>query len=256
MSDQPLVPEFVYPWDIDVKSPRWQWATSFVSTRPYYDRRVWTAPRHGALSDQVRKFLPCLFGSRNFVLCFSKSPVYMRDFYNYLSATWALTTGDRFEIADIQSLIDAIFDRDNAAREMLETIDLLLLPYGDKDHVGLHKARGTLSNILMRRKAAGLATITDLYVTQQPSGKRWYLEEAQKVRDVFGRMAFELFYGDNAKYVYVTAPKRVQKGVNDERAGNPARSDGRGRGDHQVLHRSSSRHQGARDRTVHPEKSS
>lgn len=197
----------VLPWEIDPKASKWQWAVGFVSTRSLYDRRVWREPSDDLVASQVEKMIHFLRGSRNWVLCFSSSPSYMRRLYQYVLAAWACTTGDRAEVVDIQDLITLIFERDDERKEAVERADLLILPYASPDQVGLQAARGSISNLLMRRKAANLPTITDVFTRDRPKGKAWYINESKAVADVFGQLAYDLFNGDSTKFVYVSVPK-------------------------------------------------
>lgn len=198
----------VLPWEIDPKASKWQWAVGFVSTRRFYDRNVWRDPCDEDISTQVEKMVNFLRGSRNWVLCFSNSPSYMRKLYQYVLAAWACTTGDRAEVADIQDLISIVFDRDEERREAVECANLLILPYSAPSQVGLQAARGTISNLLMRRKAANLPTVTDIFTVDRPKGKSWYINESKAVVDTFGQLAYDLFNGDSTKFVYVSVPRR------------------------------------------------
>lgn len=197
----------ILPWEIDPKASKWQWAVGFVSTRSLYDRRVWREPTDDLVASQIEKMVHFLRGSRNWVLCFSSSPSYMRRLYQYVLASWACTTGDRAEVVDIQDLISIIFERNEERREAVECANLLILPYASPDQVGLQAARGSISNLLMRRKAANLPTITDVFIRDRPKGKAWYINESKAVADVFGQLAYDLFNGDSTKFVYVSVPR-------------------------------------------------
>lgn len=202
-----LIPETVLPWEIDLTLAKWGWSTTFISSRAYYDRHVWQHPEQIKIVDQVMNLVPYFYGTRNFILCFSTDPVYVRKLYHYLAAAWALTTNSRVEIADIQELIEVMFGDDEARKEAIWQADLLFLPYAAKDHPGISKVRGAISNMLLRRKAAGLPTVTDLYIKRKPRDKMDLVNYAKRLVDTFGDVAFDLFWGDAAKYVYINTPK-------------------------------------------------
>jgi hypothetical protein len=206
--------EVVLPWDIDRRAEKWLWPVNYIATRSIYDRSVWREPDDARLEDQVTKMLAFLQGTRNFVLCFCNSPIYMRSLYQYIAAAWALTTFTRSEIADIQTILSAAFEADSPKWEAIEEADLLILPYADSSHIGLKKVRGHVSNMLLRRRALNKPTITDLWVADKPPIKggtihrSWYLKYAPGIKDLFGELAFDMFYGDRAKHVYVSTAKK------------------------------------------------
>lgn len=239
-----LIPETVLPWKIDLSLPKWGWSTTFISSRVYYDRRVWKSPLSvgeakaeveenkrweeekkkdpnarrrdpivSAMEGQIKSLIPYLYGSRNFVLFFSTNPVYIRKLYQYMAAAWVLSTNKRVEIADIQELIEVMFGDDEGRKEAIWQADLLFLPYPAKDHPGITKIRGAISNMLIRRKTAGLPTVTDLYVKRKPKEKPALITQAKRLMDTFGDMAFDLFRGDSAKHVYVNTPKESETAI-------------------------------------------
>lgn len=206
--------EVVLPWEVDKRSDKWLWPVNYIATRSIYDKTVWTDPNDDRIEDQVAKLLSFLQGSRNFVLCFCESPIYMRKLYQYVAAAWALTTFTRSEIADIQTVLSAAFEPDSPKWEAIEEADLLILPYADPSHLGLRKVKGHVSNMLLRRRSQNKATLTDLWVADAPKIKNgiihrsWYLNHAPAIKDLFGELAFDIFYGDRAKHVYVSTDKK------------------------------------------------
>lgn len=204
------LPEAVFPWDIEQDNERWAWAVNYLYGCGFYKKGMWKKPKHIKTVDQLSKLLLWLRGPRNFILCFSPSPVYMRELYLYVAASWALTTGGRSEVCDVQDLIDAVFNRDSGRMESIEKSDLLLLPSTtEKDYVGLKSARGTILNMLLRRKTIGLPTVTDLYVTgKHKNVEPWYTRNAKRIKDIYGELAYDMFYGESAKYVYVAMPNK------------------------------------------------
>ena len=78
--------EMVFPWDIDQQALKYAWPVSFIKNRRM-PTLVWEAPADRTL-DQAVKLLRFLQGSRNWVVCFSMSPSYMRTLYTYVEALW------------------------------------------------------------------------------------------------------------------------------------------------------------------------
>lgn len=208
------IDEIILPWNIDRRADKWLWPVNYIATRSVYDRSVWSDPDDSRLEDQVSKILSFLQGSRNFVLCFCDSPIYMRKLYQYIAAAWALTTFTRSEIADIQTILSSAFEADSEKWEAIEEADLLILPYADSAHIGLKKVRGHISNMLLRRRSLNKPTLTDLWVAEKPPVKggtihqSWYLRHAAGIKDLFGELAFDMFYGEKAKHVYVSNPNK------------------------------------------------
>lgn len=225
-----IFPDIIYPWTLvkspkelgkvdvqldeeDVKgptitSPKWQWAIDYITSRPLYSKKVWEEPSD-TIKTQVSKFIPWFFGSRNFVLCFSTSPTHMRKLYSYILATWALTTQTRAEVADMTELISSTFERDSDRFEAIWKAELLILPYADSFQVGLKNVRGTLGNMLIRRRSANLPTITDVLLTKSGASKEAQAKLAMSLKDLYGNLAYDIFSGENAKWVNVSVPKEL-----------------------------------------------
>jgi hypothetical protein len=213
MNEQAVIDQeaIVLPWEVDKTADKWLWPVNYIATRSFYDRKIWKEPKDKRLDNQVLRLMEWLQGPRNFIMCFCSSPRYMRDLYQYLLASWALTTSTRSEIADIQTLMSAVFEPNSPKWEAIEEADLLIIPYADKSHVGLKKIRGHLSNMLLRRRSLNKPTITDIWVSENPPFKNgeihrsWYGSHAIVIKDILGELASDLFEGDNSKYVYVSS---------------------------------------------------
>ena len=201
------------PWNVDKSADKWMWPVNYIATRELYDSRIWTKPHNSSIDYQIVMLVQWLRGPRNFILCFTESPNYMRKIYKYLAASWALTMFTRSEIADIQTIMSAVFDSNSSKWESIEEADLLILPYIDKSHMGLQKARGNISNMLLRRRSLNKPTIMDILVTKKPIirdgniSEKWFLDNAVVIKDIFGEAAFDLFYGKISKHVYVSVLK-------------------------------------------------
>jgi hypothetical protein len=203
--------EIVYPWVIDALADRWLWPVSYINSRGFCDRSVWKSPKIPKMESQIHNLMKFILGPRKFVLCYCRSPVHMRTLYNYVAASWSLTTMSRSEVVDVQDLLNAIFGGDDDRLEAIEEADLLMLPYVDGAHIGLKKARGHIANMLVRRKVRKKPTITDIWVPRPPKivddkvNREWYISQASRLKDAFGDMIFDLFFGDQAKHVFVSS---------------------------------------------------
>jgi hypothetical protein len=207
-----IAPEPIMPWDIDTSSEKWLWAVNYITTRSFYKGSVWGAPKEQKTADQIKRIVQWSLGTRNFILCFSPSPLYMRKLYMYVTASWTLTTGGRAEIADIDDLQNIMYDKFKhpEKREALQEADLLCLPYAERGHSGLNSIRGSVSNMLMKRRTLNKSTIVDLFVGKRPVvlNEDWFIPNSKRIIDNFGELAYDLFYGENAKYAYVSVPER------------------------------------------------
>jgi hypothetical protein len=191
-----------FPWDVDESSPAFFNLSSTVAMLGLPES-VWRRPSSKIAVDQIESLMKFLTGPRSWVLCFCSSPSYLRELYIWLSAAWVCTTGSRVCIADVDYLIDAILHSEEK-RDTIEHSDLLILPYIDPSHSFLPRLKGAIASILQRRKIRRLPTITDLFIKNSAQLEKTFLEESERLSDVFGDIVSELFSGTNAKYISVS----------------------------------------------------
>jgi len=191
--------EMVFPWDIDQQALKYAWPVSLIKNRRM-PTRVWEAPADRTL-DQAVKLLRFLQGSRNWVVCFSMSPSYMRTLYTYVEALWVLNTGTPFEEVDIKDILMMFQQKsveDEREEQVIET-GLLVLPYTDAVNISVQRAGSMfLSSVLMKRKVQRRATITDIFVSK-PVDKEMARKEMRKLSDVYGTSVVDLFSGEECQ---------------------------------------------------------
>jgi hypothetical protein len=213
--------ELVYPWDLKKRLPadpegeqfeeviadKWVWHMGFLTSKNAPDY-IWEEPESSKVKNQIKCLTEYALGSRRWVICLCESSAYMRSLYPYVMATYVLTTSDRAIIADVDDLIVATDDHTGVMRDTIEYSNLLLIPYADPNNSLLKYRRGTITNIMQRRKANKRATVVDLYINDlRGVNAKGRFKHCLKLVDSFGQPVFELFTGDEAKHVVVKPPR-------------------------------------------------
>ena len=198
--------EVIFPWDIDIQSDKWRWAAGYI-TSSNFPVQVFKEPVDKTVRNQVERLVEWATGTRSWIVCFSESPSYMRELYQYVAASWICTTDSRARMFDVDSLIEGISDPDGVMRDTIEHVDLLIVPYCDPTHHQLRYKRGPIASVLQRRKYNNLSTITDIFVKNIKFNSKQLQEYSKLLIDSYGDVAYELFTGDRSKYVGVNLPK-------------------------------------------------
>lgn len=197
--------ELVVPWEIDTDAYKWQWAVQYMNNKGI-PHSVWKPPADPKTDEQVRKLYGWLSSSRNWIVCFSTSPSYMRSLYYYVAAMWACNTTQGYEELETRDIPRVAFDKDSDREESIRHSPLLFLPYGEVSHSSAAKAGSALaSSILIKRKLARKPLIADIFVTQKV-GESEYLKQGKRMIDVYGNIALDLFIGEHIKNVWVSVP--------------------------------------------------
>lgn len=196
----------VQSWEIDCNADRWKWGYGFLCLRGFeLTSTVYFEPKSDRLKQQIERLVEWSLGSRNWIICISESTTYVRRLFDYVLACYVFTTDDRAIAVDVDDLIVAADDPEGEKRDIIEHADLLLINYCDPNNPQLKWKRGSIVNILHRRKHRGLATMFNLFVREIPrkmdSSKA--IEMTKGVADVFGETAFELFTDANSKRVVI-----------------------------------------------------
>lgn len=210
----------VLPWTVNPRSSDWSWAYSYLTDKGF-PKKIWTHPGGSILDKDGRPVNPknkrfsegveaqisylCRFlqGSRNWVVCSSQDALYMRFLYYYLAGAWVCSTKRGVEIFDFIRLGDAVLNKDNEnEKSLLEHTDLLIIPYGDSSSPGIRFAKGSILNLLIRRKEAGRPTIVDVLIRKNTDKEIG--DAIMRLDDAFGSGASTtLFNTDTAKRVSV-----------------------------------------------------
>lgn len=210
--------EVIFPWAIERQAEKWQWAIGFFNVKGI-SATVWSVPKNSKVVNQIEKLTLWTLGSRNFILCMSESPSYMRSLYPYVFSTFVCTTGERAEIADIADILEAVDNPDGEKMDAIEYADLLIVPYCDPDNRELKFRRGAVANLFQRRKQRGRSTITDLFIERMTFKPESYEQYSRNLIHSFGPVVKELFQGDHAKMVGVSLPaKEATYGRQEQRA--------------------------------------
>ncbi len=197
--------ELIFPWNIDVDAYKWQWAVQYISNRGI-PATVWRPPADPRTDEQVVKLYGWLQSSRNWVVCFSSSPSYMRSLYYYLAATWACNMSQGYEELETRDIPRIAFEKDSDKEESIKDTPLLFLPYGEIGHASAAKAGSILaSSILIKRKLSRRPLIADIFVTEKVTETE-YLRYSKRMIDVYGNLALDLFIGEHVKNVWVSVP--------------------------------------------------
>ena len=190
--------EIILPWEIDRRATKWQWGLNYLLSKdvPGY---IWTQPGDSKEIDRIVYLMKALKANRNWIVCLTQDPAYMRTIYMYLVATWVLTTGTYYEEAVLAS---GVFSRDVEKEQGYIDTGLLVLPYFE--YVKPLQSIGAVftSSVLARRKVQRRPTITDLHVDKRVKDGR-YQDVLRQLIDIYGTMSFNLFTGDRAKCVYM-----------------------------------------------------
>lgn len=192
--------EISYPWSIDTKADKSLWPTMYLAEKQM-PKFVWDTEPDPKSIARIESLVRYASGARNWVVCASHSPTAIRELYCYIAATWVYTTGLRYQIMDIPDLIRAAFDSEDGLT-LMEEADLLILPYGDASHPGLQKARGSICNVLQRRKFNRMPTILDVFTPKVPVDLAAFTRQVQgPLVDRFGELSTDLFSGETCRYV-------------------------------------------------------
>lgn len=206
--------EVIHPYDIGKSPEKWGWAIGYLGMRGFdIHSFVYKTPE----DDRVKKQIDCLtkwaYGSRNWLVCLCESPSYMRTLFAYVMSSYVFTTGNRAIMCDVDDLLEAVEDLQGDKRDIIEHADLLLISYADPSNQHLKWRKGSIANILQRRKFRRLSTFMDIFVPSIPKSidevERFNLSKA--IVDSFGESVFELFTGDSAKNVVVRHMKENKK---------------------------------------------
>lgn len=197
-----MMTERIYPWTLvpldTGENLNLAWAVSYIRERKVSDF-IWDHIPDALTLSRIDKLIHSLTGNRNWIVCLSSSPSYMRILYMYLVSVWSLNTGKRFRIADLVELVSASMD--GTLIEEYETADLLIIPYGDPNMPGIQKVRGSVYTLLQRRKVQELPTLVEVYVADPPKDQDSVLSNMGFLVDLFGELATDLFSGAHVKYV-------------------------------------------------------
>jgi len=202
--------ELILPWEINREAIKWNWAVNYLRSRSM-PSIIWKRPGNAETEEKIKKLFLFLFTTRNWVLCFCKSPSYMRMLYSYLEAMWVIQTNTFFEEIEVGDLFSIAYGKDPEKEDSLKTSSLLVMPYGQVPYSGVEQAGSSVaSSILIKRKIERKPLIADLLVSTSCK-----LEDCQtEVRnmiDLYGELAVDLFFGSHVKYVYVDVPKVKDK---------------------------------------------
>ena len=196
----------VTSWEVDPRADKWKWGHGFLSMRGFESGSViYLEPKKERVKNQIERLVEWSLGSRNWIVCISESTTYVRRLFDYVLACYVFTTEDRAISVDVDDLIIAANDPEGEKRDIIEHANLLLINYCDPNNPQLGWRRGSIVNILHRRKHKGLATMFNLFVREIPkkmdSSKA--LELTRGIVDVFGGTAYELFTDKNSKRVVI-----------------------------------------------------
>lgn len=225
----PMAEHIKFPWSINQDSDEWLWSMSYIRRRYMYCEEIWKAPDK-LRQIQIKGIVSYLLGSRNFALCLSVSPTYMRSLYPYIMASWVLTTKTRAEIAEISMIVSHIFDKNLDRLEAIEKADLLIIPYCEPNQAGLNHTRSQISNIIMTRKAQKKATLIDTWISGKHANPKnkddlaSIVKKTNVIQDLFGDLVFDMYRsGVGIKYIKITVDKEKEI-VYDQLCKNRGRS--------------------------------
>jgi len=203
-------------WEVDFNAERWKWGIGFLSLRGFHtDAFVYQEPDSERLRKQVECLVEWSMGSRNWIVCISKSSVYIRLLFDFVLASYVFSTGKRAIAVDVDDLIHAVDNPDGEKRDIIEFAELLLVNYCDPNNPQLRWRKGAIANVLHRRKYNRYATMFNLFVREilERMDSNRAIDLTKGIVDVFGDTAYELFTDINSKRVVV----RDDGGNNGER---------------------------------------
>jgi hypothetical protein len=133
-------------------------------------------------------------------------------------ASYVFTTNGRAIAVDVDDLTSAVDEPDGYLRDIIEHADLLLVNYCDPDNPQLKWKKGSIANILQRRKYNKLATVVNVFVRNIPSkmDRLRALKLSESVIEMFGETSYELFTTQDSKRVVIRVDEEVK---NHENAG-------------------------------------
>jgi hypothetical protein len=197
--------DVIFPWEADMDNPEAIWADGCLSTREF---AVLSKDKSDPLKvERARKITEHLVAKKHWAVCLCKTPYYMRTMYPLIAGAWIHTMCDTADIVDVSEIIDGVFSYGTEAKTdftdtILET-GLLIIPYIDPEHMGMKKAKGVISNLLMKRKLRGKPVVTEVCVTKKPTNTKEFASEVKRLKDVFGGSALSLFTDRKTKYFVV-----------------------------------------------------
>ena len=200
------------PWNVDRTADRFRWGVG------YLEQRLLPPEVYGRPDDRLAKQVECIvewsLGSRNWIVCICDSTSYMRVLFGYVLASYVFTTGERAIAVDVDDLTNAVDEPEGEKRDIIEHADLLLINYCDPANPQLKWKRGSIANILQRRKYNRLSTIVNVFVRNIPekmdSTKALKLSEA--IIEMFGETSYELFISQDSKRVIVRPDEESRYG--------------------------------------------
>lgn len=193
-------------WRADPASDKWKWGYGFLCLRGFeVNSFIYFEPKNERMAGQVEHLVEWSIGNRNWIVCISESTTYVRRLFDYVLASYVFTTGDRAIAVDVDDLIEAADDPEGEKRDIIEYADLLLINYCDPNNPQLKWKRGSIVNILHRRKHKELATMFNLFVREIPNkmDSAMAMQLTRGIVDVFGETAYELFTDRYSKRVVV-----------------------------------------------------
>ncbi len=198
--------KIILPWDVNTELPEIVWARGSLSTRPFFKLAHTKLPKKKL--EQVKAISTAVVTDNYWVACLSASPYYMRTLYPVIAATWVYSRRDTADIMDSEDLLKGVFATDSKDKEIFRDIilgtGLLIIPHIDSNQIGIKKARGTLSTLLMQRKMQKRPTIVDIKVSAKPNDGIQVNKELEYIQDILGESSTALFKSDGSKIFLVS----------------------------------------------------
>lgn len=204
--------ELILPWEAIPDLPESVWSEGFLKLRTFGQQGQ--IPIKGKKLEQVKAISNAVIKYDKWVACLSASPFYLRELYATIAATWVYSRRDTVDIIDSDLLLKGVFaiepeEKEQFRGKILNT-GLLIIPYMDSNQIGVKKARGTISSLLMRRKLAKRPTIIDLQVSRKPCDGAQVSKELMYIKDILGESTLELFQDKKSK-VFLVSIKEDKK---------------------------------------------
>jgi hypothetical protein len=203
--------QVLHPWDVDRSSTRFKWAIGYLEQR-LLPSEIYGRPTDGRIVKQIECIVEWALGSRNWIVCLCDSTSYIRVLFGYVLASYVFTARERAIAVDVDDLTNAVEYPDGDRRDIIEHADLLLINYCDPANPQLKWKKGSIANILHRRKYKRLATVVNVFVRNLPDkmDSKRALKFSESVIDMFGETSYELFTSEDSKRVVIRAEREIR----------------------------------------------
>lgn len=192
--------DLIKPWEINLMAQVHKGMVWWLLDNGWTKEDLLNVPTEKDVA-RVEKIALSMMSPKNWIVCYSSSPSYIRYMMRVAGSVWALTTKRRLMLLSYRELAEVLMDHDSDVKYMVSETDLLILSYSDPLQPLIAKFRGSFAELMLQRKQRKLPTVTDIQIPKSVKSRKDLISNLGVLEEFFGKIWLDLFTKEDAKYL-------------------------------------------------------